>query len=254
MNGAKSPIALVTGGAHRIGRAICRDLSAHGWAVAVHYNRSADAAEELAGELREAGGRAMTIGAELADPVQLAGIFGAVQNELGHASLLVNNASMFVRDEVGRLDQQTWDTQLAVNLSAPVFLTEAFARQLPSGTHGNVVNLLDQRVLKPMPVYFSYQISKSALLTATRTMAQALAPQVRVNAIAPGPTLTHVLQPEENFENETRNVLLQRGADLAEFGNTVRYFVENRSITGQVIALDGGQHLAWQTADQSAID
>ncbi|MCB1435443.1 MAG: SDR family oxidoreductase, partial [Alphaproteobacteria bacterium] len=165
----------------------------------------------------------------------------------------VNNAASFVRDEVGSLDRAVWDAQMAVNLAAPVFLTQAFAARLQDGTEGNVVNILDQRVLKPLPVYVSYQLAKSALHTATRTLAQALAPRIRVNGLAPGPTLPHARSNETEFSHEATHVPLQRGAALEEFGRAIRFLVDNRSITGQTIALDGGQHLAWETADHAVL-
>lgn len=255
MVNASSPrVALVTGGARRIGAAICEDLAAHGWWVAVHYNRSRDAAEDLAMRIRGSAGKACSVGCDLGEPSQLTGLLEQVADALGPTTLLVNNAAMFARDEIGALDRSVWDAQLAVNLAAPVFLTEALAGQLPDGAQGNVVNILDQRVLKPLPVYISYQLSKSALHTATRTLAQALAPRVRVHGIAPGPTLPHAQQSGERFDHEARSVPLQRGAELAEFGRAVRFFIDNGSITGQIVALDGGQHLAWKTIDQQVID
>ncbi len=252
---APSPrVALVTGGARRIGAAICQDLADHGWSVAIHYNRSQEEAEDLAERIRRSGGGARSVGCDLGDPSQLPGLIPQVAEALGPPTLLVNNAATFARDEIGELDRSAWEAQLAVNLAAPVFLTEALAGQLADGVQGNVVNILDQRVLKPLPVYVSYQLSKSALHTATRTLAQALAPRVRVHGIAPGPTLAHTHQTTERFDQITRSVPLQRGAELAEFGRAVRFFVDNASITGQTVALDGGQHLAWETIDQQVID
>jgi len=246
-------VALVTGGAARIGGAIVGDLAQDGWAVAIHYNSSRAPAEAIAGAIRAAGGRATAIGADLADAEAVAGLLPEAEAALGPVTMVVNNAATFLRDELGHLDRGTWDTQFAVNLAAPVFLAEALAARLPPGLEGHVVNVLDQRVLKPIPVYVSYQLAKSALHTATRTLAQALAPRVRVNGIAPGPTLPHARSNDEEFSHETRHVPLQRGAELAEFGRTVRFLVENRSITGQTIALDGGQHLAWETADHAVL-
>ncbi len=254
VNADDSPLALVTGGAQRVGGAISRDLSAHGWRVAIHYRSGREAAEQLAGEIVADGGQAATFAADLGDPAAVDALIPAVAAALGPPTLLVNNAAMFARDEIGDLDRATFDRQLAVNLTAPVFLAEALARHLPDDLEGNVVNILDQRVLKPLPVYVSYQLGKSALHTATTTLAQALAPRVRVNGLAPGPTLSHAAQPSAHFEAEVANVPLQRGADLAEFGRAIRFLVDNRSITGQTIALDGGQHLAWRTPDHHAID
>jgi NAD(P)-dependent dehydrogenase (short-subunit alcohol dehydrogenase family) len=248
------PVALVTGGARRIGRAIVEDLAANGWALAIHYNRSREDAERLAAGIRKSGGRATLVNGDFADFECLKRIVDQAAEALGPPTLLVNNASIFEKDGVGALDRGLWERQMTINLAAPVFLAEAFAARLPDGVEGNVVNLLDQRIWKPTPRYFSYQISKSALYAATETLAQALAPQVRVNGIAPGPTLPSARQSQERFRQQTENILLRRPPELADFGRTVRYLVENRSITGQVIALDGGQHLGWQTPDIAALN
>jgi len=244
-----APVALVTGGARRIGRAITEDLSRHGWAVAIHCNRSRAEAEALAEDCRRSGGKAAVVAADLADADGVRSIVEHAQGALGPVSLLVNNASVFEPDGIGQLDAALWQRQMAVNLAAPVFLADAFAAALPSGTEGNIVNLVDQRAWKPTPLYMSYQLSKSALLVATRTLAQALAPRIRVNAIGPGPTLPSPRQREADFRRQAAAVPLKRATDLADFGRTIRFLVATPSITGQMIALDGGQHLAWQTPD-----
>jgi NAD(P)-dependent dehydrogenase (short-subunit alcohol dehydrogenase family) len=251
---ARAPVAIVTGGAQRIGRAIVEDLARSGWTVAIHYNRSAAAAEELAASIRASGGSAATIGADLADLGAVASIVARAEAALGKPVLLVNNASIFEDDQVGGLDAALWHRQMTINLTAPIFLAEAFAKALPEGSEGNIVNLVDQRAWKPTPRHFSYQISKSALWAATQVLAQALAPRVRVNAIAPGPALPNPRQTPERFQKQTESLLLGRGPELAEFGRTVRFLVENRSITGQMIGLDGGQHLAWNTPDVAAVE
>jgi len=247
-------IAIVTGAARRIGRAIAEHLAADGWAVAIHYDRSGNDAEAVAGQIMASGGRAAIVQADLADPAAPQRIVDVVVETLGKPSLLVNNASMFATDRGGALDRAAFDRQLGVNLTTPIFLTQAFALALPDGVEGNVVNLLDQSVWKPTPRHFSYQLAKVALWEATRMLAQSLAPRVRVNAIAPGPTLKHAEQTEDEFRRRLATMPLQRGPELAEFGRTIRYFVENRSITGQMIALDGGQHLLWQTPDVIEFD
>lgn len=241
------PVALVTGAAVRIGRAIVEDLAAHGWAVAIHYGQSRDAAEELAARCRVRGTGAVTVGADLAETGAPARVVAAAVEALGPLTLLVNNASLFEKDTAGALDEAVWQRQMSVNLTAPVFLSEAFFRQLPEGAEGNIVNLLDQRVFNPTPSHVSYQVSKSALHAATITLAQALAPRVRVNAIAPGPALPNVHASDDTaFLRRVAALPLGRGPELADFGRTVRYFVESRAVTGQVIALDGGEHLDWR--------
>ena len=248
------PVALVTGGARRIGRAIVEDLAAHGWAVAIHHHSSHEEATDLALAIAKSGGKAVAIMGDLGDLTCIDRIVAEAAAALGPLTLLVNNASIFEKDTVGDLDHDRWQRHMTINLAAPVFLTEAFARQLPADSEGNVVNILDQRVWRPTPAFFSYQITKSALLTVTETLAQALAPRIRVNGIAPGPVLPSAHQSEEHFRRQTSAVPLHRAPDLADFGRTVRYLVETRSITGSVIGLDGGQHLRWKTPGEAALD
>ncbi len=241
--------ALVTGGAKRIGRAIVEDLAAHGFAVAIHANASGGAADELAARIAGAGGRAAVVTADLTDMTAAGGLVAAAQAALGPVSLLVNNASMFEDDSVLDFEDAVWDRHFALHVKAPAVLARAFARALPAGAEGLIVNIVDQRVWRPTPRYFSYSLSKSALWAATQTMAQALAPRIRVNAIGPGPTLKNLRQDDADFRAQVEGLLLERGPQLTEFGATIRYLWQARSVTGQMIALDGGQHLAWQTPD-----
>lgn len=249
MNEAKTGTALVTGGARRIGRAIAEDLAANGFAVAIHCNASRKDADALAEAIRGRGGVAAVVQADLENTREVDGLIEAAASLLGPLDVLVNNASVFEDDSVTDFEAEIWDRHFAVHVKAPALLTRRFAAALPDGRDGLVVNMIDQRVWKPTPRYFSYQLSKSTLWTATQTMAQALAPRIRVNAIGPGPTLANSSQDKTEFAAEVDNVLLRRGPDLAEFGRTVRYLWDTRSVTGQMIALDGGQHLAWETPD-----
>jgi NAD(P)-dependent dehydrogenase (short-subunit alcohol dehydrogenase family) len=239
----------VTGGARRIGRAIVRDLAAHGWTLAIHCNSSVAEAEAEAQAIRHAGGTAIVIQADLEDSDAVSTLVTRANAEIGPLGLLVNNASVFLEDNVGSLDPHVWRRQFAVNLQAPVFLAEAFAAQLPPGERGNIVNLIDQRVWKLTPHKTSYTLTKSALWTATRTLAQALAPRIRVNGIGPGPTFPNPRDGEAGLEREAAGTLLERRIDPAEIATAVRFVVDTPSITGQMLALDGGQHLAWQTPD-----
>ena len=241
--------ALVTGGARRIGRAIVEDLASHGFAVAIHCNRSRAEAEDLAAAVAANGGEAAIVTADLTDMRAVDGLVSQAEKAIGPITLLVNNASVFAADEVTDFDWAVWDRHFAVHVKTPALLSRRFAEALPEGAEGLIVNIIDQRVWKPTPRYFSYALSKSTLWTATQTMAQALAPRIRVNAIGPGPTLASERQQPEDFAAQVDGVLLKRGPDLLEFGATIRYLWEARSITGQMIALDGGQHLAWQTPD-----
>ncbi len=241
--------ALITGAGRRIGRAIALDLAAHGWRLAIHRLTAVEEANQLADKVAKEGGQAVVLVGDLADPMRSAALISEAAAALGPVTLLVNSASMFEPDMVGDLDHDLWRRQIDVNLSSPIFLADAFARQLPDDRDGNIINLLDQRVWKLTPAYFSYMLSKSALWTATRTMAQALAPRIRVNAIGPGPALRNVNQSAEGFQRQVDSVLLQRGPAMAEITGTIRYILNTPSMTGQMIALDGGQHLAWQTPD-----
>ncbi|TPM36361.1 SDR family oxidoreductase [Mesorhizobium sp. B2-3-3] len=241
--------ALVTGGAKRIGKAIVEDLAGHGFAVAIHSNRSHDEADALAARINQAGGRAVAVGADLTDMADVAGLIGQAQAALGPISLLVNNASLFVDDSVEDFDWQAWDRHFAIHVKTPALLARNFVRSLPDGQEGLIVNIIDQRVWRPTPRYFSYALSKSALWTQTEMLAQALGPRIRVNAIGPGPTLKNQRQNDSDFDAQVAGLILKRGPELPEFGATIRYLWEARSVTGQMIALDGGQHLAWQTPD-----
>jgi NAD(P)-dependent dehydrogenase (short-subunit alcohol dehydrogenase family) len=245
--------ALVTGGARRVGKAIVSDLSAAGFSVAIHYHGSDEEARDLVKKLNDAGGKVAIVRADLTDIRAVKGLLSDAASAVGPICLLVNNASVFEPDELDDFTWEHWDRHFAVHLKAPVELSRRFAEALPQGEDGLVVNMIDQRVWKLTPRTFSYTLSKSALWTATKTMAQALAPRVRVNAIGPGPTLQGERQSKADFDAQIEAVLLRRGPELSEFGATIRYLWDTPSITGQMIALDGGQHLGWQTPDVMGI-
>ncbi|TCK28907.1 NAD(P)-dependent dehydrogenase (short-subunit alcohol dehydrogenase family) [Ancylobacter aquaticus] len=243
------PVALVTGGAVRIGRAISLRLAEEGYDIALHVRRAGPAAEETRAAIRETGARAAVIVAELADAGAVDAVIPTVVAALGPLSLLVNNASEFHPDTVEALDLAVWERHMAVNLRAPVQLARAFAAQLPEGASGAIVNLIDQRVLKPTPAYFSYSVTKEALWAATRMLAQALAPRVRVNGVGPGPTLANERQGADAFARQSASMLLGHGPSPEEIADAVAYLARASSVTGQMIAVDGGQHLAWRTPD-----
>jgi NAD(P)-dependent dehydrogenase (short-subunit alcohol dehydrogenase family) len=245
--------ALITGGARRIGKAIASDLCAAGFAVAVHYHGSDAEARELVKNLKDKGGKVAMVHADLTDIATVDKLLSDAASALGPIGLLVNNASVFEPDELGDFTWEDWDRHFAVHLKTPVELSRRFAEALPQSADGLVVNMIDQRVWKLTPRTFSYTLSKSALWTATRTMAQALAPRIRVNAIGPGPALQGERQSKADFDAQVAAVLLKKGPELSEFGATVRYLWDTPSITGQMIALDGGQHLAWRTPDVTGI-
>ena len=241
--------ALVTGSAKRIGRQIALDLAAMGWAVAIHHNASEADAALVAEEVRAAGGKAITLKGDLAQhgvPERLITQAGA---ELGGLSLLINNASRFEPDEVGSITLDSWSSHIDTNLRAPIFLAQAFAAALPEGRSGNIINIVDQRVWKLNPRFFSYTMSKAALWDGTRTLAQALAPRIRVNAIGPGPALPSARMDVHEFEKQSRLTLLQHGTSPREISAAVSFILSAPAMTGQMIVLDGGQHLVWQTPD-----
>ena len=243
MSNPHARAALITGAGRRIGAAIARALTHAGYAVVLHAHRSRTEAERVAGELVAAGGRAVVALADLADAEGVRGLVPAAA-AFGPLTLLVNNASQFEEDEIGSLDRAAFERTMAVNLTAPLFLAQDFAAQAPAGADAAIVNIVDQRVLKPTPRFFSYTLSKSALYSATLTLAQALAPAVRVNAVAPGPTLPSPRQTAEQFAAQAAAVPLGRGPTPEEIAAAVLYLAQARSVTGTVIAVDGGQHLA----------
>ncbi|KAF0231440.1 MAG: short-chain dehydrogenase/reductase [Beijerinckiaceae bacterium] len=242
-------IALVTGGAKRIGAAICRELAQAGYAIILHCNRSLMEAEALATNLREHGARAAIAQGDLADLAALPALYARASAPFGPPTVLVNNASIFLDDSIATIDAAGFSAQLATNLQAPVLLAQAFAAALPADVKGAIVNIIDQRVLRPNPQFLSYSLSKSGLFAATKTLAQALAPRIRVNAVGPGPTLPNLRDGPEGFAREVAGTLLARPVKPEEIARAVRFLAEADSITGQMIAVDSGQHLSWKTPD-----
>ena len=237
--------ALVTGAATRIGRAIALALARDGWAVAVHYRRSESEARDVVARVRREGGKAEPFRADLAGEAEALALLPQVRERLGTVGCLINNASEFERDEIGDMTRASWDTHLETNLRAPAVLMQAMARQLPAGRNGAIVNLLDQRVLNPTPHFVSYTVSKAALWTLTRTMAMALAPRIRVNAIGPGPTLPSKRQSQADFDSQIGRLPLRCAGTPQDIAAAIRFILAMPSMTGQMIALDGGQHLGW---------
>lgn len=241
-------IALVTGAGRRIGRAIALDLARSGWRVGVHYATSRHEAEAVVAEIRALGSKALAIGADLADTGAADELIERCVDAFGAPQLLVNSAALFLDDRIESLDPAQWDRQMAVNLRAPVLLAKAFAARLPADRQGLIVNIIDQRVWRLTPEFFSYTIAKAGLYAATQTLAQALAPRIRVNAIGPGPVLASIHQTPEAFREEVADTLLTRATPPEEIAAAVRFIIDAPSMTGQMIALDAGQHLAWPAA------
>ena len=243
------PIAVVTGAGVRIGADIARRLGQAGFGVALLARGSLEGARALATAIAEAGGEARAYRADLEDPLGAAKVLAQVGDEMGPAELLVNSAAMFDSDKAGELDLTRWRRQFAVNLEAPVFLAQAFAAALPGAREGSIVNIIDQRVLRLTPQHFSYTLTKAALWTATQTLAQALAPRIRVNAVGPGPTYPSIKDGEAGFVHETAGTPLGRAVAGDEIAEAVLYLARARNVTGQLICVDAGQHMAWRTPD-----
>lgn len=237
--------ALVTGGARRLGRAMVEALAEDGWAVGIHCRESEDEAAALAAGICASGGRAAVLPCDLADEAAVTGLVPRAVAALGPLGCLVNNASVFEMDTATSATRASWDAHIEPNLRTPLVLAQAFAAQLPEAAQGVVVNMLDQRVWNLTPYFLSYTVSKSALWTLTRTLALALAPRIRVCGIGPGPALPSARQSEAEFARQCAAVPLRRGTSPEEIALTLRFILAARSMTGQMIALDGGQHMGW---------
>lgn len=250
--------ALVTGAGGRIGRAMAIYLATRGYEVAVHYAGSADGAAETVALCESVGGRAVALQADLLDPAATETLVPRAATALGGPlTLLINNASIFEYDRLDSATAESWDRHIGSNLRAPFFLTQAFAAQAPAPGEDDgeplaralVVNMIDQRVWKPTPEFMTYSLAKAGLWAFTRTAAQGLAPAIRVNAIGPGPTLRGVRQGEDHFTRQRANTILGRGAHPEDVTAALGYLIEAKAVTGQMIAVDGGQHLGWRTPD-----
>jgi NAD(P)-dependent dehydrogenase (short-subunit alcohol dehydrogenase family) len=237
--------ALVTGGGRRIGGALAIALAEDGFSVAVHYHQSRAAAETVVATIRSRGGTAMALAADLRDEDAVRGLVAATGRAFGPIGCLVNNASVFENDSVETATRESWDEHLAVNLRAPFVLIQEMAARLPSEAAGVVINLLDERVWSLTPHFVSYTLSKAGLWTLTQTMALALAPRIRVNGIGPGPTLPSPRQSREQFLHQFAEMPLGRGTSPQEIAAAMRFIISAPAMTGQMIALDGGQHLGW---------
>lgn len=256
--------ALVTGGAKRLGREMALYLAARGYDVAVHYASSQAAADAVVDEIRALGCKAQALPADLLIEAEMQGLLPAASQALGGpVTCLINNASIFEYDNVETATRNSWDRHMESNLRAPFVLTQAFAAQLPKAqidannepiAQGLIINMIDQRVRKLTPEFASYTIAKMGLWALTQTTAQGLAPHVRVNAIGPGPTLQGARQSLEHFQKQRKNTVLTRGANPSDITAALGYFIDSPAVTGQLLCVDGGQHLAWQTPDILGIE
>ena len=242
--------ALVTGAGKRIGRALALSLADAGYNVAVHYNSSKAAADEVAQLIVEKGQRAAVVQADLTRETCTAALIDQATVALGPLQLLVNSASVFEHDDWQTMTRDSWDLHMEANLRAPVKLAQDFARQTSQDADNLIVNIIDQRVLKLTPQFLSYTASKAALFTVTKTLAQALGPVgIRVNAIGPGPTLKNPRQSDEDWRRQNKATVLGHGAAPEDICKALLYLTTASAVTGQMIAVDGGQHLAWETPD-----
>jgi NAD(P)-dependent dehydrogenase (short-subunit alcohol dehydrogenase family) len=249
MSAAPQKSILITGAAKRVGRVIALALADRGWSVAVHYNTSQGDAEDTVAALHAKHVHAMAFDADLANEDHVQTLMERVTEGLGPLTALVNNASVFENDNIATATRESWDKHMEANLRAPLVLSQQFAQQLPEGTEGAIVNILDQRLFKPTPQFLSYGVSRAGLHWLTTVLAQALAPRIRVNAVAPGPTLKNPRQSEAHFKRQQDATVLGRGASPEDVAEAVRYLIEARAVTGETLAVDGGQHLIWRTAD-----
>ena len=239
---------IITGGSTRIGAAIAKKLSGPEKEIVIHYYSSKSKAEKIKKELSKNKTKVYLIKGDLSKETDVKKIVKFAKSKLKYFDCLINNASLFENDKLENFTTDSWGRHLRTNLRAPALLSKAFAKNI-RGKNNNIINIIDQRVFKLTPYFFSYTISKTGLYTLTKTSAMSLAPNIRVNGIAPGPTLKNKRQSEKHFKKQYLATPLKRQVDVEQICNTVDFFIKNRSITGQVISVDSGQSLNWQTPD-----
>lgn len=241
---------LITGAATRIGKFIATHFAENGWSVAIHYNTSKQAAETLVHELTTKNLSIACFQANLASENSYSDLIERVNNKFGPLHCLVNNASSFEYDSAQTVTRKSWDFHMETNLRAPFVLSQKFQAQLPQVTDGNIINILDQRVWNLTPHFISYTLSKAGLWALTQTLSLAFAPYIRVNAIGPGPTLMNSNQTKKHFDSQCKNLPLEKGPELIEIAKAIEFIISTPSITGQMLALDGGQHMGWVFPNQ----
>ena len=239
---------IITGAATRIGAAIAKKLSGPNIEMVIHYNKSKSKAEKLKKDLEKKGSKIYLLRADLNKENEVQKILKFSKSKLRYFDCLINNASIFENDKLENFTAKSWGNHLKTNLKAPALLSQGFAKNIRS-KNNNIINIIDQRVFKLTPYFFSYTLSKTGLYTLTKTSAMSLAPSIRVNGIAPGPTIKNQRQTDKHFRKQYLSTPLKKQVDVNEICNAVDFFIKNRSITGQVIAIDSGQNLNWQTPD-----
>mgnify|MGYP005723153419 FL=1 len=239
---------IITGGATRIGSAIAKSLAGYDVEIIIHFNKSKKSAQKLKTELEEIGSKVYLIKADLSNINQVKKIVPFANRKMKGLDCLINNASLFEKDDLENFTDKSFTRHLDINLKAPALLIKEFKKYVKN-KEANVINIIDQRVRKLTPFFFSYTLSRAALATLTTTAAMKLAPNIRVNGISPGPTLKNKRQSEKHFKSQWKSTILQKKVDLSNICASVKYFLENNSITGQIISVDSGQSLAWKTPD-----
>ena len=247
----KNKNLLITGAATRVGKAIALHFAERGWNIGLHYFRSSSKAKKLKKIIEENNVKVALIKADLKNSKQTEKIIPLVRKKLGIIDCLVNNAALFERDDIANFSIKSWNDHLNINLLAPAILTKQFAKQASKKSVSNIVNIIDQRIFKLTPFFMSYTISKSGLQTLTKTMAMRLGPNIKVNAIAPGPTIKSKRQTDKHFRNQVRSTLLKKSVRLEDICNTVEFLINNNSITGQILAVDSGQNLSWNKKNET---
>jgi len=246
----KNKNLLITGAATRVGKAIALHFAERGWNIAIHYFRSSSKAKKLKKIIEQNWVKVALIKADLKNQKQTEKIISLARKKLGTIDCLVNNAALFEKDDIRNFTTKSWNDHLNINLLAPAILTKQFAKQAPKKTVSNIINIIDQRIFNLTPYFMSYTISKSGLHTLTKTMAMRLGPNIKVNAIAPGPTIKSKRQTDRHFRNQVRSTLLKKSVRSEDICDTVEFLINNNSITGQIIAVDSGQNLSWNKKNE----
>ncbi len=241
----KNKNLLITGSATRIGKAIALHFAKQGWNIAIHYFKSESDAKKLKKKIEKYFVKVVLVKANLKNPKQVKKIIPFVKKKLGTITCLINNAALFEKDDIANFTNESWNNHLNINLLAPAILIKDFSKQVPKNNISNIINIIDQRVFRLTPVFLSYTLSKSALYTLTKTMAMRLSPKIKVNGIAPGPTIKSKRQTINHFNKQAKSTLLKKPVGPKDICDTVEFLINNNSITGQVIAVDSGQNLTW---------
>ena len=246
----KNKDLVITGGATRVGKAIALHFAERGWNIALHYFSSSSKAKKLKKIIEENLVKVVLIKADLKNPKQTEKIMSLARKKLGTIDCLINNAALFEKDDIANFTTKSWNDHLNINLLAPTILTKEFAKQASKKTVSNIINIIDQRIFNLTPFFMSYTISKSGLQTLTKTMAMRLGPNIKVNAIAPGPTIKSKRQTDRHFRNQVKSTILKKSVKAEDICDAVEFLINNNSITGQIIAVDSGQNLSWNNKNE----